>query len=241
MGKVEIQVGGVFVGHIELKTLVRFSQTAAIAFPKPPRTKSITSTPPTSSEKKIMNLDNEKFWRLPSPQAVQFVLNWMRNASKTRRGDVAPNCTFPEDSETEFGFRCEVYAATLLFDIRPRQFAIRRQLIDHITNTPPTLVMLQTVHELLPIDDVIMTRTVTAYFEHVEPTAYKADPMEDFKIQTYVTDPEVDFELFKRFEDIQNARLKWKQHQELKARKLAEKVKGPGRRNGRRTAGEDEE
>lgn len=234
MGMVEIQVGGVVVSEVELKTLVRFSKAAALKFPKPPRLNDINTNPANSDKRKVMNLDDPRFWQFPSPDAIQHVLDWMRKASKTIRGGIPPDCVVPETSDAEFGFRCEVYAATLLLDIRPRPKEAVDQLKRHITDTPPTLAMLQTVHELLPIDDVIMTRTITSYFEHVEPGDYKADPAEDVKIQQYVTDVEVDFELFKRFEDVQNARARWKTHEEQRAKAEAERLSEHGRVPGRR-------
>ncbi len=228
---VVIMVHGEVVREMDQRTLTRFSKTVAVKFP---RAKAVVvagqngqagivngspngevrkagvqkpnTNVTTAAEivKKVFDIDDSRFWQQPSREAVTVVLEWMENARATPRGDAPPDCAIPDPTETDFRFLCEVYAATIILDIRPYPRALKREVKDFVSSTPPSLDTLKAVHELLPLEDGVVTRTVTSFFQHGEKGGYTRE--EVAAIEEYVMDPEGDVALWERFGEIQKAR-----------------------------------
>ncbi|KAK5174579.1 uncharacterized protein LTR77_001660 [Saxophila tyrrhenica] len=199
---VAIMLRGIRVYEIELRTLKRFSTTAWQTFGRS------TSIPRTDPQQELtFDIEDARFWQLPSPSAVRVVLQWMDLAKETAGNDLLPRLTAP--GGCTFHFACEVYAATIIFNVRPRKISNQalEPLMKHVS-TQPSKLTLQTVHELLPIDNVLMTRCITAAFENRENRKYF--PGEISAIKTYL---KVDPELDSRFNDIGRSRRRKVQRQ----------------------------
>ena len=215
---VEVSVNGTFVRPMPLKELVRFSKVAAAAFPRPePSDKAANVGAAQSSEMKL-NLHLPTLYRQPPPGAVKFAFRWMDNAKLTIHGPPPDyGATEPESHSLEE--LVNVYAAALLLDLRPDCRTLRSTLRNRITERRPTLAALRYVHEHLPINDVVMTRFITSYFEHRDKGDYTREEQDEIELKCVCV---VDPELHKRFKDIGNSRKARSNPRRRPPRRIAE-------------------
>lgn len=152
----------------------------------------------------VLKLDDSRFWNVPSERAVSIVFGWMDQVKQANGDAPLGVIACPELNKANFRLGCEVYAATLLLDIRPAAATskIIEQLTKTITNTPPSLEMLMAVHETLPISNVLMDLTITSFFEHLETGNF--DNSNVSAVEVYAAN--MDEQLAARFRKIRNTR-----------------------------------
>ena len=173
-------------------------------------TKALTAAAPSKEKepakpgKKELRLKLDTIWVQPPVSAFEYAFKWMHEAKVARPGDQVLDYCVPRPEELSVPMLIDLYAAALCLDVRPFPHKIRHHILGRVTEQTPLLEDIVYVHEHLPIDDPIMTRTVTSYFEHAEPPNDKYTRDEHERIFQYVKfeDPALD----RRFGEIQTAR-----------------------------------
>lgn len=85
----------------------------------------------------------------------------------------------------------DTYAAALALGIMPHPTELKKCILDRITRVPSTAKDMETIYARIPHDNPIVTRMVTAYFEHR--TAGRIDAAADADIYAYTaTQPDLD-------------------------------------------------
>ena len=200
---VEVSTDGTFLRRVPLKELTRFSKVAAAAFPRPEPSEKPANVGAAQSSKKQLDLHLNTFKLQPPEDAFDLAFEWMDNAKLTPRGNPLPDYCVPQPESLGYERLVDSYAAAVVLDIRPAPHKLRRTLLSCITEERPTRATLKYVHEHLPINDVVMTRFITSYFEHRDKSEYTREEQDEIELKyVCVVDPE----LHKRFKDIGNSR-----------------------------------
>lgn len=277
-GKIEVYSNGKFIRQMPLRVLVRFSKTAAAAYPRPTeeedeglgddvngdgtkqqktsikwsddeggaldlatevaKMKLTTTSTADSRAKKRLNLYLDTLYDQPSEDAFNFAFQWMHVAKVAGHGDPVLNYGVPNLEKVALEKLIDYYAAALVLGIRPAFHRYRYDLLRKITEHRPTLATLVHTHAHLPIDDVLLTRFITSYFEHREESAYSDIELEE--IENYVCTE--DKLLHTRFCDIGNAHVKKRKRIERRrgVAKLQKIAEGLGNENGAMGSGDFE-
>jgi len=162
-----------------------------------PQSDSCTSKPPH----KELILDLTGAAKSPSLDAILNCLRWMLNNNHVRSGQRLLDFHIPEPSHASLPTLVDIYAAVLCFDLRPFPGNLRRTIMDRLSTRRPLAYEIEYIHEHLPAEDSIVTRAITAYFEHLEADRYS--DLENAAIHQYV---DTHIELYNRFAEIENAR-----------------------------------
>ena len=258
-GKVDVYIDDAFIQDMPLGTLVRFSKTAAAAFPKPGPVKEVETgkgaeTTPhdwaedeeksvdvekltaevgklntssnaakastskaaeksaantvdeatTKHSNKELNLNLDTLWFQPSVEAFDFVFKWMHMAKNARPGEQPLDYGVPQPEKLSLEKLFDMYAAALCLDLRPFPHKHRHDLMTRVTEKKILLADLQYVHEHLPVDDPVMTRLITSFYENKDARNSYYVKAEIDLIEQYVC--EVDPQLCSRFKEIGDAR-----------------------------------
>ena len=187
----------------------------------------------TAPQERRLELRNDVFYYQPPSTAFKYVFAWMHEA-KTARRDEKPLDFGPKDvTNLSFPVLIEYYAAALILNLRPAPIRHRNNVLTKLSSSPPTVDDIKCIHERIPIDDTVMTRAVTSYFEHMEGCKYTQAEL--YAINDYVNgsgDPE----LTRRFLGIQrnrkaHAKENEQRRKENKMQRLAEGDAGVGGSN----------
>jgi hypothetical protein len=200
------QVNGVNGEDKKQEPAVEKASTNGTASYKPTHPRKFEHAVSSDNGTKILNLKDSRFWLTPSAAAINFVLTWMEDAKKTPRNAQPPICLPANFENKSIDEAVDFYAAMLYLDIRPPPLVVAGKLKDRVSSTPPTLEVLRAVHERLPIDDAVMTRTITSFFEHIDKQAYNGMGNEYYDLMAYIKDPQVDPDLCDRFAAVQSSR-----------------------------------
>ena len=275
--KVDVYVNGIFVRQMPLGTLVRFSKTAAAAFPKLDTTtkdkdkSAEVETSPACADRGNDNVDVEELtaevaklgtgaqtptapnvvlqtqtnssaqplvkqldlylgtlWYQPTPQSIKFALQWMEEARTARHGEAVLIYGVPQPEALSLQNLVDTYAAALCLDLRPFPHKHRHDIMTRMTDVRPMLPDVHYIHEHLPVDDPVMTRLITSFFQHKAKHSYAHGEAEAIEDYVYVAN---DDQLFKRFEDIQKdrdekAKLRTRRRGAAKMQSIAQELDG---------------
>ena len=200
--QVEVSANGTVVRQMPLQVLTRFSKVAAAAFPRPEPSEKPANVGAAQSSKKKLDLHLNTFKFQPPEDAFDLAFDWMDNAKLTPRGNPTPDYGGPQPESRSLEEQVNIYAAAVALGIRPAPHKLRQTLLSCITEERPTRATLKYVHEHLPIDDAVMTRFITSYFEHRE--THKHPSAEEEEIVYYVCN--VHEKLYDRFKEIEESR-----------------------------------
>jgi hypothetical protein len=173
---VETSCGNYELGVKDLRTMIRFSNVFARAFPKPSASaNSDGSTPLTNGgdqQIKKLDLDDDRFWDLPSSQAFDAVFAWMERSMKAKRGETLTLFGFDDPENYDIFEMIDFWAVAQLLDIRPFPRLLRDQIRKRLESITPKLDVIKFAHERLPIHDTIMTKVLHTYFVNGDANQY---------------------------------------------------------------------
>lgn len=150
--------------------------------------------------KSSINFSLETMYIQPSKEAFDFSFQWMHIAKEAGHGDAVLNFGVQNPDNVGLEKMVDLYAVALILDIRPAPHKHRFELLTKMTEAKPTLAGLKYVHERLPVEDFVVTRFITSYFDHRDrPDCAYTD--EELKaIEDYVCT--IDMALHTRFKEI---------------------------------------
>lgn len=157
----------------------------------------------TGNEHKIMILGLDGVDEYPLDKSVKFCLDWFR-INKHNSQILVP--FYIPGSKVPLEYLIDLYAACLSFDMRPFPRQLRHEIYDLLTNNKPTPADIKCVFSRIPMDDSVVTRMATSYFEHFDKAQYSEDEVEGVKDAVGECG-----ELWKRFDEIE--RTRWERQQ----------------------------
>ncbi|KAM0716523.1 hypothetical protein Q7P37_007968 [Cladosporium fusiforme] len=125
-------------------------------------------------------------WIQPDISVAKHILNWMQQNKRTRNNEPLLPLTPLPLSSIPLKALIDTYTGVLAYDLAPFPHDLRHEILTRITKQPTKAPEMQHLYEHLPVEDPILNRMVTAYFEHVEADHYSQT--EITAIHTYVQD-----------------------------------------------------
>ncbi|KAK6428362.1 hypothetical protein LTR95_015495 [Oleoguttula sp. CCFEE 5521] len=173
---------------------------------------------------KSLDLFLEGVDQQPNPASFRYVMRWMDLNKNTRHDEpLAPFSADPLNT-VKLEKLVDVYAACLTFDVCPFPHVLYQHVLQRITQSPTSLEDSMFISYRLPLDDIIITRMLTAHFEHAAAETYPegvAAAIEDF-VKGY--DQDEDYLLYwNRFSAIKKS-YNYKRKQERKHKAQNEKL-----------------
>ncbi|OQO13623.1 hypothetical protein B0A48_01852 [Cryoendolithus antarcticus] len=174
---------------------------------------------------KLLGLFLEGVDEQPTPASFRFVLRWMKSNKDTRHDERLMSFSDIALETVKLEKLVDVYAAALTFDVCPFPHALCKHILQRITTTSTGLDDFRFISYRLPLNDTIITRMLTAHFEHASAGAYPegvAEAIENF-VMGY--DHDMDCLLYwDRFASIKQS-SNYRQRQKLKEHAQQEKQK----------------
>ncbi|OQO10966.1 hypothetical protein B0A48_05221 [Cryoendolithus antarcticus] len=188
-------------------------------------TRNSVATSPAAAEPKTLDLFLEGVDKQPTPASFRFVLRWMHSNKGTRHDEPLTSFSDVALGTVKLEKLVDVYAAALTFDVCPFPHVLCQHILQRITQTPSSLDDFRFISYRLPLNDTIVTRMLTAHFEHASAGAYPegvAEAIENF-VMGY--DQDMDYLLYwDRLAGIKRS-FDYRQRQERKEHAQQEKQK----------------
>jgi hypothetical protein len=130
----------------------------ATSFELPPQ-KSFTISVPTA-------------WVQPSLSIVKHILTWMQQNKRTRNDDPLLPLTPVPLAKLSLKTLIDTFAGVLAYDLAPFPRDLRHEIMTRLTQNPCKVEQIRYLYEHLPVEDPILNRLVTSFFEHTEADHY---------------------------------------------------------------------
>ena len=130
------------------------------------------------TKNKELHLHLSSLWQQPSVDALKWASGWMGEAQKTQRDNALRIYSIPNPDRVSMQMLVDIYAAALVLGLRPFPHQLRYIILSRVTNVAPMVAVIELVHERLPLDDSITTRTITAFFQFMVRRASTFEPVE---------------------------------------------------------------
>lgn len=144
-------------------------------------------------------------WVQPKLNVAKHILAWMEQNKRARNNEpLLPLAPLPL-SQINLKALIDTYTGVLAYDLAPFPHDLRHEILTRITQQPVHAEQVRYLYEHLPVDDPIINRMVTSFFEHDEAEHYS--PEERDAVYSYLYD-EVDDEgeLERRFSRVKRNR-----------------------------------
>lgn len=144
-------------------------------------------------------------WVQPKRNVAKHVLAWMEQNKRSRNNKpLLPLAPLPL-SQINLKALIDTYTGVLAYDLAPFPHDLRHEILTRITQQPVHAEQVRYLYEHLPVDDPIINRMVTSFFEHDEAEHYS--PEERDAVYSYLYDQVDDEgELERRFSRVKRNR-----------------------------------
>jgi hypothetical protein len=130
----------------------------ATSFELPPQ-KSLTISVPTA-------------WVQPNLSIVKHILTWMQQNKRTRNDDPLLPLTPVPLPKLSLKTLIDTFTGVLAYDLAPFPRDLRHEIMTRLTQNPCKVEQIRYLYEHLPVEDPILNRLVTSFFEHCEADHY---------------------------------------------------------------------
>jgi hypothetical protein len=127
-------------------------------FELPPQ-KSLTISVPTA-------------WVQPNLSIVKHILTWMQQNKRTRNDDPLFPLTPVPLAKLSLKTLIDTFTGVLAYDLAPFPRDLRHEIMTRLTQNPCKVEQIRYLYEHLPVEDPILNRLVTSFFEHTEADHY---------------------------------------------------------------------
>lgn len=114
-------------------------------------------------------------WVQPKLNVAKHILNWMEQNKRSRNNEpllpLAPLPLF----QINLKALIDTYTGVLAYDLTPFPHDLRHEILTRITQQPVQAEQVRYLYEHLPVDDPIINRMVTSFFEHDEAEHYSLE------------------------------------------------------------------
>lgn len=178
------------------------------------------ATPTTSEEPRGLSISVAGAWIQPEVSVAKHILNWMQQNKRTHNNEPLLPLTPQPLSSIPLKALIDTYTGVLAYDLVPFPHELRHEIMTRLTKEPTQGSQIRYLYERLPVEDPILNRMVTSYFEHLEADHYTQAEIDD--IHEYVEENVGDEgELHRHFSRVKRNRNK-KQLRECAMKKLRE-------------------
>lgn len=132
-----------------------------------PSVKSVTSPPP-----KELIVGVNGVWVQPEISTLKFILMWMEQNKRTRQDEPLLPITPQPMSKISLTALVDTYTGALAYDLAPFPRELRHEILSRLTKQPTKLEQIRHIYVRLPLDEPILSRMVTSFFEHSEAGNY---------------------------------------------------------------------
>jgi hypothetical protein len=128
------------------------------SFELPPQ-KSLTISVPTA-------------WVQPNLSIVKHILTWMQQNKRTRNDNPLLPLTPVPLAKLSLKTLIDTFTGVLAYDLAPFPHDLRHEIMTRLTQNPCKVEQIRYLYEHLPVEDPILNRLVTSFFEHTEADHY---------------------------------------------------------------------
>lgn len=177
-------------------------------------------TPTEPLEPKGLDISVAGAWIQPEVSVAKHILNWMQQNKRTRNNEPLLPITPLPLSSISLKALIDTYTGVLAYDLAPFPHDLRHEILTRLTKEPTQASQIQYLYEHLPLEDPILNRMVTSYFEHLDAGHYSQFEID--AIHKYVQENTGDEgELDRHFSRVQRSRNR-KQSRETALKTLRE-------------------
>lgn len=125
--------------------------------------------PPTL---KSLNIGVPGAWIQPSVSIAKHILTWMQQNKRSRNDEPLLPITPVPLAKLSLQTLIDTFTGVLAYDLAPFPRELRHEILTRLTQQPAKVEQIRYLYEHLPIDDPILNRMVTSFFEHSEADHY---------------------------------------------------------------------
>ncbi|KAM0701611.1 hypothetical protein Q7P35_010519 [Cladosporium inversicolor] len=111
-------------------------------------------------------------WVQPNLSIAKHILTWMVQNRRTRNDEPLLPLTPVPLAKISLKILIDTFTGVLAYDLAPFPRELRHEILTRLTQQPAKVEQIRYLYEHLPVDDPILNRMVTSYFEHSEADNY---------------------------------------------------------------------
>ena len=112
-------------------------------------------------------------WVQPSLSIAKHILTWMQQNRRARNDEPLLPLTPVPLPNLPLKVLIDTFTGVLAYDLAPFPRDLRHEILTRLTQEPIQVDQIRYLYEHLPIDDPILNRMVTSFFEHSEAERYE--------------------------------------------------------------------
>jgi hypothetical protein len=146
-------------------------------------------------------------WVQPNLSIAKHILTWMQQNRRARNDEALLPLTPVPLPNISLKVLIDTFTGVLAYDLAPFPRELRHEILTRLTQQPIKVDQVRYLYEHLPIDDPILNRMVTSFFEHCEAEHYEQQEIDD--VYEYIHE-EVDDagELERHFDRVKRSRAR---------------------------------
>jgi hypothetical protein len=143
----------------------------------------------------------------PNLSIAKHILTWMQQNSRTHNDEpLLPLTPVPLD-RISLKVLVDTFTGVLAYDLAPFPRELRHEILTRLTQQPCKVEQIRYLYEHLPIDDPILNRMVTSFFEHSDVDHYTQEEID--AIYEYIHEEvDDDGELERHFDRVRRSRTR---------------------------------
>lgn len=146
-------------------------------------------------------------WVQPNLSIAKHILTWMQQNSRTRNDEPLLPLTPVPLNRISLKVLVDTFTGVLAYDLAPFPRELRHEILTRLTQQPSKVEQIRYLYEHLPIDDPILNRMVTSFFEHSEADHYTKAEID--AIYEYIHEEvDDDGELERHFDRVRRSRAR---------------------------------
>jgi len=111
-------------------------------------------------------------WVQPNLSIAKHILTWMQQNRSTRNEEPLLPLTPVPLPNIPLKVLIDTFTGVLAYDLAPFPRELRHEILTRLTQHPAKVEQIRYMYEHLPVDDPIINRMVTSFFEHCEADHY---------------------------------------------------------------------
>lgn len=111
-------------------------------------------------------------WVQPNLSIARHILTWMQQNRRTHNDEPLLPLTPVPLAQISLKVLIDTFTGVLAYDLAPFPRELRHEILTRLTQQPAKVEQIRYLYEHLPIDNPILNRMVTSFFEHSEAEHY---------------------------------------------------------------------
>lgn len=129
-----------------------------------------TSVEPPTTKNLVISVPGA--WVQPNLSIARHILTWMQQNRRTRNDEPLLPLTPVPLAKISLKVLIDTFTGVLAYDLAPFPRELRHEILTRLTQQPAKVEQIRYLYEHLPVDDPILNRMVTSFFEHSEAEHY---------------------------------------------------------------------